>query len=106
MNKAVSLDLQILEISKTVMYEFWYDYWKPKLGEKSKLSLMDTGSFIVYIKPEDIYVDIAKYVETRFNTSNDEIERPLPKGKNKKVVGLIKDQLRGKIMKEFAVVTL
>ena len=67
---------------------------------------MDTGSFIVYIKPEDIYVDIAKYVETRFNTSNDEIERPLPKGKNKKVVGLIKDQLRGKIMKEFAVVTL
>ena len=67
---------------------------------------MDTGSFIVYIKPEDIYVDIAKYVETRFNTSNDEIERPLPKGKNKKVVGLIKHQLRGKIMKEFAVVTL
>ena len=74
--------------------------------EKNLLSLMDTGSFIVYIKPEDIYVDIAKYVETRFNTSNDEIERPLPKGKNKKVVGLIKDQLRGKIMKEFAVVTL
>ena len=106
MNKAVSLDLPILEISKTVMYEFWYHYWKPKRGEKSKSCFMDSGIFIVYTKTEDIYIDIEKYVDTRFNTSNDEIERPLPKEKNKKVVGLLKYQLRGKIMKKFAVVTL
>ena len=67
---------------------------------------MDSGIFIVYTKTEDIYIDIEKYVDTRFNTSNDEIERPLPKEKNKKVVGLLKYQLRGKIMKKFAVVTL
>ena len=60
MNKPVYLDLSILAISKTVMYQFWYDYVKPKYGEKSKLCYMDTGSFIVYIKTEDIYVDIAK----------------------------------------------
>ena len=53
---------------------------------------IDTGSFIIYIITNDIYKDIAKYVETRFDTSNHELDRPLPKGKNKKVIGLIKDK--------------
>ena len=52
------------------MYEFWYDYVKSKYGENAKLCYMDTGSFVFYIKTEDIYSDIAKDVETRFNTSN------------------------------------
>ena len=52
------------------MYEFWYDYVKSKYGENAKLCYMDTGSFEFYIKTEDIYSDIAKDVETRFNTSN------------------------------------
>ena len=65
------------------MYEFWYDYVKPIYGEKAIICFMDTESFIVYIKIEDIYVDISKNVETRFNTSNYELERPLPRGKNK-----------------------
>ena len=60
---------------------------------------MDADSLIVYIKTEDIYVDIAKDFEARFDTSNYELERPLPKGKNKKVIGLMKDELGGKIMK-------
>ena len=68
------------------MYEFWYDYVKPKYGEKTKLCYMDTNSFIVYIKRDDIYKDIAKYVATRFDTSNYELDRPLPRGKNKKVI--------------------
>ena len=50
------------------MYEFWYDYVKPKYGEKAKLCYMDTGSFKVYIKTKDIYVEITKDVETRFDT--------------------------------------
>ena len=61
---------------------------------------MDTGSFIVHIKTDDIYKDIAD-VETRFDTSNYELERPLPKGKNKKVIGLMKDELGRKIMTKF-----
>ena len=101
MNKPVHLGLSILELSKILMYEFWYDYLKPKFDEKEKLCYMDTDSFIVYIKTDDIYKDIAEDVETRFDTSNYELDRPLPKGKNKKVIGLMKDELGGKIMTKF-----
>ena len=67
-NKLVNLGLSILELSKILMYEFWYDYVKPIHGEKIKLCYMDTVSFIVYIKTEDIYKDIAEDVETRFDS--------------------------------------
>ena len=83
MNKPIYLRLSILELSKTLMYEFWYDYVKPKYGEKSKMCYMDTDSFTVYIKTDDICKDIAEDVETRFDTSNYELDRPLSKGKNK-----------------------
>ena len=69
MNKPVCLGLSILELSKILMYEFWYDYVKPKY-EKEKLCYMDTVSFTVYIKTDDIYKDIAEDNETRFDTSN------------------------------------
>ena len=98
MNKPVYLRLLILELSKILMYELWYDYVKPKYGEKAKLCYMDTDSFIVYIKTDDIYKNITEDVETRFDTSDYELDRPLPKGKNKKVIGLMKDELGGKIM--------
>ena len=81
MNKPVYLGLSIFEISKIVMCEFWYDYDKPKNGERAKLCYMDTNSFIVCIKAEDIYIDIAKDIETIFDPSNYELDRPLPKGK-------------------------
>ena len=87
-NKPVYLGLSILELSKILMYEFWYDYVKPKYGKQAKLCYMDTDSFNVYIKTDDIYKDIAN-VKTKFDTSNYElesnsIERLLPKGKIKK----------------------
>ena len=63
------------------MYEFWYDYVKPKYGEKAKLCNTETDNFIVYIKTEDIHVDISKDIETRFDTSNYELDRPLSKEK-------------------------
>ena len=63
---------------------------------------MDTDSFIMHIKTEDFYKDIADDVEKRFDTSNYEVDRPLPTGKNKKVIGLMKDELGGKIVTEFA----
>ena len=62
---------------------------------------MDTDSFVIHIKTEDVYKDIANYVEKRFDTSNYAIERPLPTGKNKKVTGLMKDELGRKIITKF-----
>ena len=100
-NKPVCLGHSITELSKTVLCEFWYDYVKSEYGEKAELCYMDTDSFIVYIKTDDIYKDIAEDVKTRFDTSNYELDRPLQKGKNKKVIGIMKDELGGKIMKEF-----
>ena len=93
--------MSISDLSKTLMYEFWYDFIK-------ELCYMDTDIFIIHIKTEDFYEDIANDVEKWFDTSNyDECnsvennKRPLPIGKNKKVIGLFKDELGGKIMKEF-----
>ena len=101
MNKLRYLGLSILDISKILMYQFWYDYMKPKHGNDVKLCYMDTGSFVMNIKTEDFYKDIANDVEKRFDTSNYEVDRPLPTGKNKKVIGLMKDELGGKIITEF-----
>ena len=67
------------------MHEFWYDYVKPKYSENAKLCYMYTDSFIVHVKTDDIYKNIAENVETGFDTSNFEIHRPLTKGKNKKL---------------------
>ena len=64
----------ILELSKILMYESWNDYVKPKHGKKTKLCYMDTDSFIVFIKKDDIYKDIAEDVERRFDTSNYDLE--------------------------------
>ena len=63
---------------------------------------MDTDGFIFHVKTEGVYEDIAKDVENIFDTSNYELKRPLPKGKNKKIIGLIRDKLGEKIMKAFA----
>ena len=100
-NKPIYLGLSILEISKILMYEFWYDVMKPKYNDNIKLCYMDTDSFVMNIKTEDFYKDIANDVEKRFDTSNYEVNRPLSTGKNKKVIGLMKDELGGKIITEF-----
>ena len=101
MKKPIYLGLPILEISKIIMYEFWYDYVKKKHGDMVKLCYMDTDSLIMNIKIKDFYRDIAQNVEERFDTSNYGVDRPLPKGKNKKVIDLMKDELDGGIITEF-----
>ena len=93
MNKSVHLDLSIFKISKKLMYEFWYDYVKLKYRENANVSYMDIDSFTIYIKTRGIYVDFAENIERRFDTSNYELDRPLPKGINNKVIGLMKDEL-------------
>ena len=69
-NKPIYLGQAILDISKMLMYEFWYDYIKPKYGDKARLCYMGTDSLIIYIETEDFYKGIANNVEERFDTSN------------------------------------
>ena len=63
MIKPIYLDMSILDISKTLMYEFWYDYIKPKYGDRAKLCYTNTDSFIIHNMTEDFYKDIADNVE-------------------------------------------
>ena len=100
MNKPVYLSQAILDLSKTVMYEFHHNYMAPKYGENLTLCYMDIDSFVNHIKTNDFYADIVDDVEERFDTSGYSSNRPLPIGKNKKVIGLMKDELGGAIMTE------
>ena len=101
MNKPVYLSQAILDLSKTVMYEFHYDYLKHKYdSDKLQLCYMDTDSLVYHIKTEDFYADIADDVEERFDTSSYCDNRPLPVGLNKKKIGLLEDELGGAIMTE------
>ena len=102
MTKPLYLGMSILDISKILMYEFWYNYISPKYGDKVKICYTDTDSFIIYIKTEDFFEDISNYVERWFDTSNydKDDKRPLPIGKNKKIPGIFKDELGGEIMTE------
>ena len=103
MNKPVYIGQAILDLSKIVMYEFHYDYMVPKYEGNLKLCYMDTDSLIYDIKTKDFYEDIADDVHARFDTSgySKKDNHPLPIGVNKKVIGLMKDELGGKIMTEF-----
>ena len=101
MNKPIYLGLSILEISKILMYEFWYDYMKPKYNDNVRLCYVDTDSFIMNIKTNDFYKDISDDVDNRFDTSNYEVKRSLAIGKNKKAIGLMKDELGGEIITKF-----
>ena len=104
MNKPIYPGQAMLDLSKRLMYEFWYDYIKPKYNDKVRLCYMDTDSFVMYIKTEDFYKDIASDVERWFDTSNYDKKdnRPLPISKNKKVIGLFKDELGGKSIVDFS----
>ena len=97
MVKPLYLGMSILDISKTLMYEIiWYDYIGPKYGERAKLCYTDTDSFIINIKTKDFFEDISNDVEKQFDASsyNKNDKRPLPIGKNKRVPGLFKDELK------------
>ena len=83
------------------MYEFQYDYIKRKYQNNTKLRYTDTDSFVCHIKTEDFYKDIAEDVKNRYNISNYEVNRPLPKAMNKNVIGLMKDELGGMIITKY-----
>ena len=106
MNKPIYLGQAILDLSKTFIYEFWYDHIKPIYKDKAKLCYTDTDSLVIHIKTDDFYKDISNDVERLFDTSNynKNNNRPLPIGKNKNVIGMFKDEIGGKIMTEFCAV--
>ena len=95
--------MSILDISKTLMYKFWYDYFKPKYGDRAKLCYTDTDSFIINIITEDSFQDISNDVEKWFDISNYDKndKKPLPIRKNRKVPGVFKNELGGRIITEF-----
>ena len=103
MNKPVYLGMCILDLSKTVMYEFHYNYIKEKYGDKAKLLFTDTDSLMYEIETEDFYKDISGDVKDRFDTSDYPENHPsgIPTGINKKMLGMFKDEAGGKIIKEF-----
>ena len=103
MNKPVYLGMSILDLSKTVMYDFHYRYIKPKYGSKAKLLFTDTDSLLYEIETEDFYKDISGDVKDRFDTSNYPENHPsgIPTGINNKVVGMFKDEEAGDNIGEF-----
>ena len=103
MNKPVYLGACILDLSKTIMYDFHYNYIKAKYGDKAKLLFTDTDSFMYEIETEDFYKDISGDVKDWFDTSDYPENHPsgIPTGENKKVLGMMKDEAAGKIITEF-----
>ena len=108
MKKPVYLGQAILDLSKMIMYEFHFDYMVPKYGKKVKLCYMDTDSFVYRIETFDFYKDVAGDVKERFDISKypevkegDRDYRPLTVGLNMMKIGMMKDELCGKIMIEF-----
>ena len=102
-NKPVYLGMCILDLSKTLMYEFHYNYIKQIYGNKAKPLFTDTDSLMYEIQTEDFYKDISKDVEKRFDTSDYPPNHPsgIPSGLNKKVLGMFKDEVKGKVIDEF-----
>ena len=103
MNKPIYLGTSILDLFKTLMYDFHYDYVKPKYGDKAQLLFTDTDSLCYEIETMDFFRDIAPDLETMFDTSNFSKNHPsgIPTGKNKKVIGLFRAKMGGKIIDEF-----
>ena len=100
MNKPIYLGMTILDVSKILMYEFWYGYLKPKYKENLNLCYVDTDSFIFGIKTKDWYKAISDDIEQRFDTSNIQTKVSIKEGVNKKIFGMMKDKPNGEIMKE------
>ena len=102
-DKPVYLGMCILDLSKTLMYDFHYNYIKKKYEDKAKLLLTDTDSLMYEIQTEDFYKDIIRDLKDRFDTSGYPSDHPsgIPSGFNKKVLGMFKDEVNGDIIDEF-----
>ena len=95
--------MRVLDLSKTLMYDFNYNYIKRKYGDKTKLLFTDTDSLMYEIQTEDFYEDISADVKHRFDTSDYPPNHPsgIPSGLNKKVLGMFKDEVGVKVIDEF-----
>ena len=103
LDKPIYLGMSILDLSKTLMYKFHYDYVKPKWEDRAKLLFTDTDSLCYEIQTDDVYEDIKNDVDKWYDTSNYDEDHPsgLRSSKNKKVIGYFKDECGGKFITEF-----
>ena len=103
MNKPIYIGQSVLDISKTLMYEFYFNYLKTKYGDKIKLCCMDTDSFNFYVETNDFFEDIKDDIHDWFDTSkiNNKLDRPIPIGINDGILAMFKDELKGQVMTEF-----
>ena len=102
-NKPIYVGMSILDISKTLMYDFQYGYMKEKFGDRAELLMTDTDSLVYLIKTEDFYKDIDVDVDEKFDTSGYPKDHPsgIKTGANKKAIGMMKDECSGKQIVEF-----
>ena len=102
-NKPVYVGQAILDLSKTLMFDFHYNYIKPKYGTKAELLFTDTDSLMYQIQTEDFYKDISADIKTKFDTSDYPKDHPsgILTGENKKVIGMFKDEVAGKQITHF-----
>eukprot|EP00117_Sycon_ciliatum_P013188 scpid78025/ scgid4574/ PiggyBac transposable element-derived protein 4 len=100
LNKPVYVGMSILELSKELMYRFYYDELQPRYGDRMSLLYTDTDSLVLLFRTEDLYADM-KSMADQYDTSNFSPDSPLYSESNKKVVGKFKDELGGKLMTEF-----
>ncbi len=103
LNKPIQIGMSILDLSKTLMYRFHYDYIKTKYGDRATLLFTDTDSLCYEIQTDDFYKDISADVSEWYDTSNFDPNHPsgIPTGVNKKVVGMMKDECGGKQIIKF-----
>ena len=107
MDKRILVEQAVLDKSKELIYEFWYEYLKPKYKEKIKLLYMDTDSFVLEIETDDFYKDTKDDLKEWVDTSKYNKDMVLPKeyaknaSVNKKVIRKMKDELDKGYMREF-----
>ena len=100
LNKPIYVGMSILDLSKTLMYDFYYNHLKELYGSDVKLLYTDTDSLVLHFFTDDLFDDMSEFLD-KYDTSNYDQSHPLYSEKNKKVVGLFKDELGGKLITEF-----
>ena len=104
-NNPVYLGISIFDITKTLLYDFWYDYINQSINAKQNYVIW-TLTALLFICKLNIFMEILQMMFKKYDASNFQVDRQLPKGMNKKVIGLMKDELRGKIITEFVTLRL
>ena len=100
LNKPIYVGMSVLDLSKHLMYDFYYNTLKARYGENVRLLYTDTDSLIVHVQTDDLYKDMSLNADL-YDTSNYQSDHPLFSTANKKIIGKFKDELGGQLLTEF-----